>query len=781
MPYNEADTRSKLIDPALFQSGWSEAHIKREETAGEVVVIAGQPRQKPGRIDYTLRLQVASGTQPVAVALIEAKAEDKPPMHGLDQAKRYARVLNVPFVFSANGHMFVEFDRFTGLTSAPRPMQAFPSPADLQRRYEQGKGFSLTSPAAKPLLTPYTGGEDRRRYYQDAAIRAVLERIAQGKNRALLSLATGAGKTFLAVNLMKRIADAGQLRKALFLCDRDELRTQAHGAFQNVFGADAAIVTGSNAQDNARVLIATYQTLGIDGESDAQASFLSRNYPPNYFSHIIIDECHRSAWGEWSAVLTRNSAAIQIGLTATPRQIEVPKDASTDDLQIQADNYRYFGEPVYEYTMAQAMEDGYLAACEIEKRQVDLDRLGLTIDDILRRNPTNAITGAPVTRDELRDLYEKTSFEDQVMLPDRVYAMCADLFAALLRTGGPEQKTIIFCARDAHADAVVQVMNNLYAAYSAEQGTAQVEPYAFKCTAANNGGLQLPDFRGSLSHHFVAATVDLLTTGVDVPVVENIVFFRYMRSPISFYQMIGRGTRINAATDKLMFRVYDYTDATRLFAEDFVTRLAAASDGAEGDGADRPARSTFPVIKVEGFDVQVTDQGTFIVNMVDGKAQPVELTAYKRQLATTLVAEAPTLEVFRSRWITPEERQRLLQQLPGGAAAARVVRAVERLEECDLYDVLAELAYQVPHQTRTERVGGFEREQKAWLASLPPTTAATIRAIARQFLKAGTEGLENTQLFQTPEVVQAGGLVALKQAGTPAAVLRETKVRMFAA
>ncbi len=364
MPLNEADTRAKLIDPVLYQRGWTEAHIKREETAGEIVIVNDKARRTQGRIDYTLRLRVSDQTQPVAVAIIEAKAEDLPPTHGLEQAKRYARLLNVPFVFSSNGHQFVEYDFFTGSTSDPQPIAAFPTPDAIRARYEQGRGFQLTYPVARPLLTPYPNGEANRRYYQDAAIRAVLEHIAQGHTRALLTLATGAGKTFIAVNLLKRIADAGQLRRALFVCDRDELRQQAAGAFHNVFGGDAAAVSGTRPQKNARVLIATYQTLGVDSD-DGDATFLTTHYPPDYFSHIVIDECHRSAWGTWSEVLRRNEDAVQIGLTATPRQIKVTESSPemAADAKIIADNFKYFGQPIYEYEMGQAMEDGYLAAC----------------------------------------------------------------------------------------------------------------------------------------------------------------------------------------------------------------------------------------------------------------------------------------------------------------------------------------------------------------------------------------------------------------------------------
>jgi hypothetical protein len=229
--------------------------------------------------------------------------------------------MNVPFVFSSNGHLFVEFDRLTGLTAAPKPLTPFPAPAELQARYEHYVGFSLADPAARPLLARYVGGEATRRYYQDAAA-------------------------------------------------------------------------------------------------------------------------------------------------------------------ISADNLRYFGDPVYEYDMAQGIEDGYLAACEIQKGRVNLDDTGITIEDILARNPVDATTGRPITAAELKERYEKTEYEDRILLPDRVLAMCRDLFKYLLETGGPEQKTIIFCARDRHAEDVAGTLNNLYAQWCAQTGKARLEPYAFKRLAA---------------------------------------------------------------------------------------------------------------------------------------------------------------------------------------------------------------------------------------------------------------------------------------------------------
>jgi len=561
MGLSESDTRAKLIDPALHARGWTEDLIRREETAGAIEIVDGKPRkQRKGRIDYLLRIKVNPSAQPVAVALIEAKAEDLPPAHGLEQGKLYAasRRLNVPFVFSSNGHLFVEYDRLSGITKYPARLDAFPSPSDLRARYEAGMGFSLEDPAARPLITRYVGGEATRRYYQDAAIRAVLEKIARcGRTgqpkRALLSLATGSGKTFIAVHLLKRIADAGILRRALFVCDRDELRSQALGAFQSVFGADAAEVyreaDGSNHARNARIHVATYQTLNVDTD-DADANFLTTHYPENYFSHVIVDECHRSAWGKWSQVLTRNPEAVQIGLTATPRRLEITeggKEAEADE-RISADNLAYFGEPVYEYDVSQGIEDGYLAACEIAREDIFLDDkpqserdTGVERDDLAGNVISDARTGERLDISAARERYGAEEFEARLLLPERVAAMCRDLFERMLAAGGPDQKTIVFCARDRHADDVAAALNNLYAGWCARQGKPRAEPYAFKCTASVGGSDFLPDLRGASRHHFIATTVDLLTTGVDVPCIRNIVFFKYVRSPIAFYQMLGGG------------------------------------------------------------------------------------------------------------------------------------------------------------------------------------------------------------------------------------------------
>ena len=801
--YGEADTRAKLIDPALYSLGWSEEHIRREETAGGIEIVEGVARrQSRGRVDYTLRVRVTTPSQPVALAYVEAKAENKPPTEGLQQVKGYAAAskrLNVPFVFSTNGHLFVEYDAFTGQTSPARSITQFPSPEELRRRYERGKGFALDSDAARPLLVPYPGGEATRRYYQDAAIRATLEAVARGRNRVLLSLATGAGKTFIAVNLLKRLTDAGHMRRALFICDRDELRTQALGAFSNIFGSDAAEVfqlpDGKNNARNAKIHIATYQTL--DAGSEEARNFYYKHYlERNTFSHIIIDECHRSAWGEWKFILEHNPDAIQIGLTATPRQLILGKQTRSskpeylspvevDERRIR-DNFDYFGEPVYEYTLAQGIEDGYLAPPEIFT--FDLFHDGkpepertetVKRDDLEGKKLTDSVTGQPLSTAQVKEEYNQTELDERLLMKERIEELSGSLFGQFLAHGStPEQKTIAFCASDRHADAIATALNGLYQDWCAAHGHEPKAFYAFKCTAKVSGSDLVKDLRGSASSHFIACTVELLSTGVDVPCVRNLAFLQYVRSPIVFYQMLGRGTRINPDTEKLMFRVYDYTDATSLLGQDFKTKYKPTGPGG-GPGPTPPP--TVPPVLVEGVQILIAPTGRWLTAMLDGRHCRITVEEYRERVAERLVASASTLDEFRHIWVQPPERRSLINDIVLAGFPPRALQVAEESEDCDLYDVLGEVGYGLNRLTKANRAFAFTYKHRPWLEAMPTDTAATVRAIASQFSRGGTESLETPHIFQTPEVRKAGGLEALAVLGDPAFVLMDTKERLFAA
>jgi type I restriction enzyme R subunit len=473
-----------------------------------------------------------------------------------------------------------------------------------------------------------------RRYYQDAAIRAVLEALACGLLRVLLSLATGAGKTFIAVNPLKRIRDAGLLRRALFVCDRDELRSQALGAFRNLFGSDVAEVyetgDGRNNAHNAAIHIATYQTLAGDQGREARNFFFKHYLEKNHFSHIIIDECHRSAWGDWKFILENNPDAVQVGLTATPRQVILGKKAGETSKEEKAwrDNVEYFGEPVYEYTLSQGIEDGYLAPPEIftfdlfHEGQTEAERgRNVTRAELERKKLKSSATRAAIKPANLKEEYSPGELDERLLLPERVSALAQHLLDQLITHGGtPEQKTILFCASDRHAEAMSEHLGNLYRDWCLAHGRDAKAYFAFKCTAKSGGTDHVPDLRGSASSHFIACTVDLPSTGVDVPCLQNIAFMQYVRSPIVFAQMLGRGTRLDPDSGKMMFRVFDYTEATALLGREFFTKFKGGKPG----GGEKPPPAEPPAI-VEGVTIRIEPTGRYLTATVEGRHARVTL------------------------------------------------------------------------------------------------------------------------------------------------------------
>jgi type I restriction enzyme R subunit len=807
---NEQQTRFELIDPALETRGWLRSDIKVEVTAAQIDILDGKPvRQLAGRTDYLLRRPFAEEGEPIPLAIIEAKHEGLPPEHGLQQGKDYrvGELNNVPFVFSSNGHLFVEYDEATGQTSEAKPLSEFPRPEELVARYLAQRQLPVAAADLKLLTTGYAKGRDFLRYYQDAAVRAALEKIitdrATGRApRILLSLATGSGKTRIAAALLKRMFDAGAFGRALFVCDRTELRDNGEGDFLTLFGTDAATVDTRNPQKNARVVIATYQTLDHSFQKKGAAqkgepkqsveNFFTRHYPKNYFDVIVIDECHRSAWGDWFEFLRANDAGIHIGLTATPREIELPKtsDAETkkqieDDRLLLADNLKYFGEPVYIYPYLQGVRDGYLAPATIEQWdlyhdwQAQPERVrGVLRSDLIGKKLTNALTGESVGPAVIAERNEGPALEQKLILPDRVITMCAHLFGRLLANGenNPEQKTIIYCAGDHHSDLVANELNGLYASWCKAQGRRRLPHYAFKCMASNDGQKIIADLRGSQKRNFIATTMDLLTTGVNVPCIRNIVFFRYIRSPILFSQIVGRGTRVDEVNEKLMFRIYDYTGATELFGAPFITRPPSGGGGGGEVPNDPP-----PPIKAKGITIKPVHVGDFSIMTRNG--QPVRVTPaeYRQRLVEELLATVPTLVGFRERWLDPEARRELLDQLRAQSLLPEKLRTADHMDDYDLFDVIAAVAYGAKPRTRVERAARLEADKPTWVTHLPPPAAQVIRAIARQFERAGTDALDSDQLWSTGEVSAAKGLTALKQGGDPTALLRKTKETIFGA
>jgi type I restriction enzyme R subunit len=802
---NEQETKFHLIDPLLRIKGYDDPQRIRLETPAPVEPTGpkGRRRKGPGRTDYLLCVQAGQMPKPLPVAVLEAKKEAEDPLKGMQQAKGYAdcKRFDVKYVFATNGHLYGEYDLTTKLQSGPTPFPDFPPHVDLIARYAKDTGIDIAKPEAEILFQLDSPAWSKSRYYQDAAIRAAFEKIIQCHQhgeapRILLSLATGAGKTIIATNLLWRLSQAGQLPKpALFLCDRDELREQAYTKLKAAFGDNARIVkseNGKNAAQNARVHIATYQTLGIDDQSEGKdfASFLTDNYGPDAFSIIIIDECHRSAWGKWSEVLKRNPNAIHIGLTATPRKLHEDKKAPAEDQEITAHNLNYFGEPVYEYTLIQAQEDGYLAACEIVKRKASIDSRIFTKEEILKAGVKDIRTGKLLTADDLtKDEYTGKDFDDELFIELRTPAMCADLFQLLCENGGPEQKVIIFCNREIHADRVVQQMNNLYVRWCREKGQEPKDYYSFKCMAGtNNGSDMIEPMRGSGERAFIACTVDLLEAGVDIERLNAVVFFRYLQSSIKFYQMVGRGTRIHEETQKYKFWLYDYTGVTNLFGTEFISRPPRPKPGPGPDGGPEGGPDGGPdgggddgpsVGEIGGQPVGVLPEGSYILGVRDGREVPIPVDEYRRAMIQRVIAEAHSLSDFRALWIEAQRRRMLIEHLLGAGLVPDHLRDHERMNEFDLFDFFGHHGYKARALRQHERGELYISSNENWFAGMEPKAATVLRCFGNQFSAGGTDALETTALWDVPEIRMAGGMNALRSIGSPTRVMIDAKGRLF--
>lgn len=582
--YGEADTRAKLIDPKLKAAGWGESQIEREYyfvkkhpfTAGRVYLVGEESkRREPRRTDYLLRL-----TDALAIAILEAKDEDHSPDAGLEEAKRNARMLDLPFAYSSNGIAFVEFDFYT---NSSRELTSFPSPEELWNRWATNRltgvsgELALAAQARKPFGSP--AAERKRspilhpfcphalcgktpRYFQEAAVYRVLERIVRAQRRILLTMATGTGKTFIAFQIVWKLKRSGWLQKpVLFITDRIVLRDQAYNQFapcNDGISDPRSVIEGTPLNLNRDLYFGIYQTLDADDGSGP----LYRRFPSDFFGLVIIDECHRSGFGKWHDILQHFRDAIHLGMTATPKQTEnidtygyfcaEEPEVAVDPADPQKGTWH---PPAYQYSLGQGIEDGFLATYKIHKVRTTLDtERGLIIEEAKTQGAEIYVPEGA----ELRETYYTPHFEQEITVPDRTAAMCSHL-AGLLRRFGPMQKTMVFCVDMDHARLVARLLQNEFAHLGHPN-------YAVPIVSEEGDALtwfeQFQDSDRSLP--VMATTAELLTTGVDVPSCRNIVFMKTVSSPILFKQIIGRVSRIDEATGKDWFRIIDYVNATRL-------------------------------------------------------------------------------------------------------------------------------------------------------------------------------------------------------------------------
>ena len=540
---SEEDTRVKLIDPKLHQNGWTERAIIREQliTRGKIVNESGD-RLPSLKADYVLYFPNISTGVPIAV--IEAEAEGKPDSAGMGQAKNYRDKLLVPFAYSTSGRRFEEYDEFSRLQ---RTLDAFPTPAELWKRYVEGRGLGqiVEEHKEEPLLFPsYPFPDKPMRYYQEVAIRNTIESLLKGSRRVLLTMATGSGKTYVAFQIIWKLYKSGKIKRVLYVVDRTFLKTQAFGAFEPFGNAREPIEEGKFSRAK-EIYFATYQTL----YSEKGGKRFYELFEKDFFDVVIIDECHRSGWIRWHDILRHFSSAVQLGMTATPKR--------TDNVDV----YNYFSQPIYEYKMSEGIEDGFLAPC-MDARRVftNLDKAGGFV--LTQIQSAGARIEAPQGV-ELKDYYSAEEFEREVLVPERNAVIC-DYLASFLESMGPKSKSIVFCVSQNHARDVAKELNNHF------NPIFKIDNYSIPIIADEPSSHEIlrTSFASSEKEFpTVATTVDLLSTGVDVPPIRNIVFLKPVSSKVEFHQIIGRATRVDEMSHKYSFKILDFTNATRLFDE----------------------------------------------------------------------------------------------------------------------------------------------------------------------------------------------------------------------
>ena len=696
---NEADTRAERIDPALKDAGWGViegSRVKREENITLGRIQGAGKRGEQSIADYVLYYKGHK------LAVIEAKAAAKPVTEGLAQAKKYAALLKTRFTYSTNGDGIYQADMHTGIEG---DVTRYPTPEEL---WQMTHAESLEW-RDRFGVVPFHITKFEPRYYQHNAITQALEKIAEGEDRILLTLATGTGKTVIAFQLAWKLfhsrwnlsREAVRRPRILFLADRNILANQAYNSF-SAFPEDALVRIAPDeirkkgrVPKNGSVFFTIFQTFMSGTDASGRAAPYFGEYPQDFFDFIIIDECHRGGANDesnWRGILEYFSPAVQLGLTATPKR------------ENNADTYAYFGEPVYVYSLKEGINDGFLTPFRVKQIDTTLDEYVYTSDDVVEEGEV-----------QFGKRYSEADFNRVIEIKEREAYRAMLFMEQIDRT----QKTLVFCATQDHALAVRDLIN---------QNSASSNPdYCVRVTASDGaiGEKHLEVFQDNeKTIPTILTTSQKLSTGVDARNIRNIVLMRPVNSMIEFKQIIGRGTRLYDGKD--YFTVYDFVEAYRHFQDpewDGEPEPPTASENnqpAETPGA-MPGRVESPEpqtgegagSKPEKIKIKLADgKERMIQNMIqtsfwspDGK--PMSASEFISKLFGDLPALFKDESELRNIWSQPQSRKTLLQGLEDKGYGQDELEEVKKLisaDKSDVFDVLAYIAFALPAITREKRV-----------------------------------------------------------------------------
>lgn len=733
---SEEDIKLHYITPAIT-SKWSKGKITMETkiTDGKINLRGNLVSRGPAkRADYILYL---NANNPIAV--VEAKDNKHSVSYGLQQAKTYALMLDVPFAYSSNGDGFQEFDRLTG-KERYIPLDEFPSEAELIARYksESNEGSGLTPAQEAMINQPYYSSQTcyPPRYYQRVAINRVLDAIAKGQDRILVVMATGTGKTYTAFQIVYRLLKSGMKHKILYLADRNILVDQS---IQQDFAPLEKVIHKINAGKDDKSTITSHEVYfslyqQLVGDDDQE--HFSELFQPDFFDLIIVDECHRGSAKDdsrWRRILEYFKSATQIGMTATPKETKY------------ISNVTYFGDPVYTYSLKSGIDDGFLAPFKVINITTD-------IGDGWRPKQGQTDINGMVIPDRI---YTNSDYDYNIIIKDRIHQVAKEI-TTYLKSTDRMQKTIVFCANEDHAERMRMELNNLNT-----DMCAQNPDYVVRITGSDEYGKSKLDYFISVSSPYpvIATTSKLLSTGADCKMTRLIVLDQMIGSMTEFKQIIGRGTRLREADGKTHFVVMDFRGVTRLFADpewDGPIEVDSDYPPKPGPGPIPPIDPPDPplgkpIVDRDGCRVEVIHK-TVAIYSTDGKLLKQEsITDYTR---SNMLGEYATLDDFIRHWSAEEKKSTIRDMLRERGIDLNAMKIETDMEEVDDYDFLCHVAYDAKPLTRRERADNVKKRD--FLHKYQGDARAVLEELLDRYMDTGIYDVEDTKILKLDPFIKHG-------------------------
>ena len=752
---SEEDIKLRYITPAITGKGWALNEISMEAkiTDGKINLKGNLlVREKPKKADYMLFFNRAT-----PIAIVEAKDANHSVSYGMQQAKEYARMMDIPFAYSSNGFGFQEYDFLTG-KERTIPMEEFPTKEELYARFlsESNDGKGISPDELKTINQPYYTGQDTYppRYYQRNAVNRTVQAIAKGQKRLLLVMATGTGKTYTAFQIVYRLLKAEKVKKVLYLADRNILVDQS---IEQDFKPLTNTIHKVNYQQDKEnpdtaheVYFSLYQQLiGQEGAQNYKELF-----KPEFFDLVIVDECHRGSAKDdsnWREILEYFTDAIQIGMTATPKETRYQS------------NITYFGEPVYKYSLREGIDDGFLAPFKVINIKTN-------IGDEWRPFKGQKDIYGNLIEDRI---YNNSDYDYNIIIEDRIREVAHEITQYLKQTGRMS-KTIVFCADEDHAERMRAALVNENADMCKKN-----PDYVVRITGSDEYGKGKLDYFISVSSEYpvIATTSKLLSTGVDCKMVKLIVLDQNINSMTEFKQIVGRGTRIREDEGKLFFHIMDFRGVTRLFADpDWDGPIEVdpnyppkpdtgpepkpypKPDDDGGDGGIGNVGEPKPFVDRNGCRVEIISK-TVSVYDVHGKLLHTEsITDYTRK---NILGTYASLDDFVLRWNEAERKTEIPDLMREAGIDLQALKQDQGMADVDDFDFICHLAYGKKPLTRRERAENVKKRDI--FHKYGPKAQKVLEALLDKYMNEGISQLENRRVLT---------LDPFRQMGSPASIAK---------